>query len=182
MLGGEVNARVAVLAVALGAALGLWFFTRTQRGAAVLETVADFVGDVVSGPRGIRNNNPGNIDWIENPAKRWRGMIRKETPQEGGRFGVFDTPANGVRAIAQELLVDERRGIRTVAGLVGNWAPPGENNTPAYVAAVARAAGVDSDDAIDVRSYLPRLVAAIIEHENGVQPYSADQLQEWVYS
>lgn len=162
--------------------LAAWWWSRTRTGAAVVADVADFVGDIVSGPRGIRNNNPGNIDWIETPSKRWRGMIRKETPAEGGRFAVFDSPANGVRAIAQELLLDERRGIRTIAGLVGNWAPPGENNTPAYVGAVARAAGVEADDAIDVRSYLPRIVAAIIKHENGVQPYSVDELQQWVNS
>lgn len=173
-----MRTRVAILLALLGAAAGLWFFSRTQRGAAVLD---DFVGNLVTA-RGIRNNNPGNIDWIENPAKRWRGMVRKETADEGGRFAVFDTPANGVRAIAQELLLDERRGIKTVAGLISGWAPPGENNTPAYVAAVSRAVGVESDDAIDVRNYLPRLVAAIITHENGSQPYNGDALQEWVYS
>lgn len=105
---------------ALAAAAGLWLWSRTPTGNVV---IVDALETLLSGPRGIRNNNPGNIDWIENPSKRWRGMIRKETPEEGGRFAVFDSPANGVRAIAQELLLDERRGVRTIAGLISNWAP-----------------------------------------------------------
>jgi hypothetical protein len=158
---------------------GLYLYSRTPTGAVLIVDALEAIG---AGPRGIRNNNPGNIDWIANAAKRWRGMIRQETPAEGGRFGVFDTPANGVRAIAQELLLDDRRGVRTVAGLINNWAPSNENNTSAYVRAVAGELRVEPDDAIDVRVYLPRLVAAIIRHENGLQPYSADQLNAWVNS
>jgi hypothetical protein len=168
-----------VLLGALAAAVGLWLWSRTATGKVIF---VDAIETLLNGPRGIRNNNPGNIDWIENPSKRWRGMVRKETPEEGGRFAVFDTPANGVRAIAQELLLDERRGVRTIAGLVSAWAPSSENNTSAYVRAVSRAVGVEPDDSIDVRSYLPRLVAAIIHHENGVQPYQPDDLNAWVFS
>lgn len=159
--------------------MGLWLWSRTPTGNVV---IVDALETLLTGPRGIRNNNPGNIDWIENPSKRWRGMVRRETPEEGGRFAVFDTPGNGVRAIAQELLLDERRGIRTIAGLISNWAPSSENNTVAYAKAVASSLGVESTDTIDVHVYLPRLVAAIIKHENGVQPYSADNLNAWVYS
>lgn len=42
------HARIAFLLAGLGAAAGLWFFSRSQRGAAVLEDVADFVGSVVN--------------------------------------------------------------------------------------------------------------------------------------
>lgn len=157
----------------------MWLWSRSSTARV---TLVDAIESVLSGPRGIRNNNPGNIDWIENPAKRWRGMVRKETPEEGGRFGVFDTPANGVRAIGGELRVDERRGVRTVAGLIRNWAPSNENNTAAYVGAVARELRVEPDDEIDVESYLPRLVAAIVRHENGAQPYALDDIQRWVNS
>lgn len=171
--------RLSLLFGALAAAVGLWLWSRSSAGQGL---IVDAIDTVVGGVRGLRNNNPGNIDWIENPAKRWRGMIRKETLEEGGRFGVFDTPANGVRAIAQELLLDERRGIRTIAGLINAWAPPKENNTSAYARAVAGELRIEPDDSIDVRVYLPRLVAAIIRHENGLQPYSADQLNAWVNS
>lgn len=168
-----------VLLGVLAAAAGLWLWSRTSSGGAVLVDVLELAG---SAPRGIRNNNPGNIDWIERVQARWRGMIRKETPEEGGRFAVFDTAANGVRAIARELLLDDSRGIRTVAGLIGNWAPSNENDTSSYVRAVARELRVEPDDSIDVHAYLPRLVAAIVRHENGVQPYSADELEQWVFA
>ena len=144
---------------------------------AALELAAKFVG-----VRGIRNNNPGCIDWIEDPSKRWQGMVRKETKAEGGRFGVFDHPSNGVRAIGRELLLDERRGVRTVRGLIENWAPPGENNTMAYAKQVAKAVGVAPEQAIDVKAQLPVIVAAIIRHENGVQPYATADLERWVYA
>lgn len=163
----------------LAAAAGLWLWSRTSSGGAVVVDVLELIG---GRPRGIRNNNPGNIDWIERVQARWRGMIRKETQEEGGRFAVFDTAANGVRAIARELLLDESRGIRTVAGLINNWAPASENNTSSYVQAVARELRVEPDDVLDVHGYLPRLVAAIVRHENGQQPYAAADLEQWVYS
>lgn len=171
---------------ALVATLGLWLWSRTRTGEVL---IVDAIEQLTRGPRGIRNHNPGNIDWIETPAKRWRGMYRQETEEEGGRFGVFDTPANGVRAIAKELELDARRGLRTITLLIGGdpripgtgWAPSSENDTAAYVRRVSRELGVGADEAIDVRSYLPRLVAAIIRVENAIQPYSADELNEWVY-
>lgn len=132
--------------------------------------------------RGIRNNNPGNIDWIANPLKRWRGMIRKETPEEGGRFGVFDTPANGVRAIGKELELEARRGAVTVAQQIAVWAPSNENDTAAYARAVAKALQVRVDEPIDVRASLPEFVEAIIWHENGAQPYAPADVAKWVYA
>ena len=163
----------------LAAAAGLFVISKTEKGSAVLAAGID----TALRPRGIRNRNPGNIDWIEDPAKRWRGMIRKETPAEGGRFGVFDTDANGVRAIGRELLLDETRGLRTVKRLINSWAPPVENDTSSYVKAVAAALKIDDDLVIDVHGYLPRLAEAIIRHENAGQcPYTQEQLQRWVYS
>jgi hypothetical protein len=162
----------------LAAAAGLFVASRTDKGR---EVIADALDGSI--PRGIRNNNPGNIDWIADPAKRWNGMVRKETPAEGGRFGVFDTAANGVRAIGRELLLDETRGIRTVKGLIASWAPSNENNTAAYIDAVASALSVKPEQVLDVRSHLPRMAKAIIKHENSGQcPYSDEQLQKWVFS
>ena len=55
--------------------------------------------------------------------------------------------------------------------LITRWAPPNENNTDAYVNGVARSLGVAPDDPIRVEEHLPALVVAIIQHENGQQPY-----------
>ena len=51
-----------------------------------------------SGARGIRNNNPGNID---RNATKWQGMADK---QDDPRFIVFTSPQYGIRAMARVLL------------------------------------------------------------------------------
>ncbi len=148
-----------------------------------------------SGVRGIRNNNPGNIDWIKDPAKRWRGMISIEPPGAGytPRFGVFDTPANGVRAIARELLLSESRGAKTITHLIAGipqkngtladgWAPSNENESATYAKYVADRVGVLADQVISISEHLPEIVAAIIRFENGKQPYQLSDIQAWVRS
>jgi hypothetical protein len=84
-------------------------------------------------PRGIRNNNPGNID--RNTTK-WQGMADDQSSDP--RFVVFKTPQAGIRALAKILLTYQNHdGLKTVRGIIGRWAPAVENNTSAYVAAVA---------------------------------------------
>lgn len=121
--------------------------------------------------RGLRNNNPGNID--RHPDTQWQGAAADQSSDP--RFVVFTAPEWGIRAIARLMLTyQNQHGLRTVRALIGRWAPPAENQTTAYVTAVARALGVDPDAEIDVEKtavMLP-LVKAIIEHENGAQPYS----------
>jgi hypothetical protein len=72
-----------------------------------------------------------------------------------------------------------RRGLFSVRQIINTWAPPSENDTGAYVNAVAAGLGVNADDGLD-ESYLPDLIAAIIRHENGMQPYSADVISRGV--
>ncbi len=180
----------ALTATAIAAGV-VWALSRSKGGQAVtVDAVAEVIragGAVVDAlrPRGIRNNNPGNIDWIKDPAKRWRGMVALEPPGSvygkgyAARFGVFDTPANGVRAIGKELLLDATRGVRTVRALINNWAPPGENDTSSYVLRVAEYVDVGPDENIDIARNLVSLVAAIIKHEQGEQPYSSGELELW---
>jgi hypothetical protein len=166
----------ALTAAGIAAAI-LYAVTRSEKGEAL---TVDAIEGVIAGAgalaRGLRNNNPGNIRWIASPGARWRGMLR----QDADGFGVFDTAANGVRAIGKELLVDAGRGIRTVRGLISNWAPSNENNTAAYIAAVARRLSVAADQPLDVATALPDLAAAIIEHENGSNPYLMRDIRAWV--
>ena len=123
-------------------------------------------------PRGIRNNNPGNI---RKSAAVWLGKIAGDDPA----FEVFDSPAHGIRAIAKLLLNYERKyGLNTVHGLIDRWAPPVENDTSAYVRFVAGSLAVDPDDVLDVPARLPDLVSAIITQENGQQPYAGDVIAE----
>ncbi len=123
-------------------------------------------------PRGLRNNNPGNIKLT---AATWEG----EVAGNDGTFKVFATPEDGLREMGRLLAAYQTdHGLNTVAGIVGRWAPPSENDTDAYVAQVARALGVGSDAELDLRDpeTLATLMAAMIQHENGQQPYSQAQL------
>jgi hypothetical protein len=129
---------------------------------------------VVVWPRGIRNNNPGNIEWIADPARRWRGMVARD-----GRYGVFDTAANGVRAIGGELRANFRRGENTLRQIFTEWAPPIENDTERYIRHGERDLDVDRDAPL-TQSQIPAIAAVIVQHENGLQPYAAADLARWV--
>ncbi len=119
-------------------------------------------------PRGVRNNNPGNIDRTAIP---WQGEDRSpEAMKREPRFCVFLTPQAGFRALAKTLLTYQRKhGLRTVREIINRWAPPSENNTSAYVAQVAREVGVGANEIIGLHRQvtLQRLVTAIARHENG---------------
>lgn len=117
-------------------------------------------------PRGIRNNNPGNIVQSQT---RWEGEIDGADP----RFASFATPEAGIRALGRNLLAYEARGLNTVSSIIARWAPATENDTAAYVATVAKQIGVNPNEPLNLkdRKTMTSLATAIIRHENGVQPY-----------
>lgn len=114
-------------------------------------------------PRGIRNNNPGNIE---------DGSFARSIPGykgTDGRFAVYDSPEAGNAAHATLLGSYGRKGLNTVEGVVGRWAPPSENNTGAYAKFVAQRLGVDPRAPLDMNDpkVLSSMAAAMGEHENG---------------
>lgn len=116
-------------------------------------------------PRGIRNNNPGNI---RTGGDAWLGKTGDD-----GEFLTFDKPENGLRAAARLLQTYQtKHGLKTVADIIGRWAPPDENQTAAYVQAVSIWADVEPDEPIDVHDYgtALRLLRAIVRFENGKPP------------
>lgn len=125
-------------------------------------------------PLGIRQHNPGNIEC----GSDWKGLAPKKP---GDRFCRFTAPVYGLRAIAYLLIVYRREhGLRTIESLINRWAPKGENNTKAYVLSVAKRTGIPYNlpIAVDSSYALERLVPAIVHHENGRQPYSAEEINE----
>lgn len=128
------------------------------------------------GARGIRNNNPGNLEYSKtNP---WIGQTGDD-----GRFAKFETPEHGIRALGRNLLSYQRQGIDTVSDIINRWAPPSDNNnTDAYIKAVCAQLGVTADQQLDASNpdTLKALCAAIIHHENGSQPYTDQQLSTGV--
>ena len=125
--------------------------------------------------RGIRNNNPGNIRKSTDP---WQGLADQQTDVN---FCVFNSPIYGIRALACTLIAyQDKHGLRTIRAIIGRWAPATENNTDAYVKAVADDSGRDPDQTLDMHSYadLQAVVTGIIKHENGQQPYAAAQIDK----
>ncbi|HBQ6299347.1 TPA: hypothetical protein L8N02_005480 [Klebsiella pneumoniae] len=128
------------------------------------------------GPRGVRNNNPGNLE--ASSSNPWIGQTGSD-----GRFAKFETPEHGIRALGRNLISYQRQGIDTVGEIINRWAPPSDNNdTAAYIKAVCAQLGVTANQPLDASNpdTLQALCAAIIKHENGTQPYSSDQLSTGV--
>jgi hypothetical protein len=127
----------------------------------------------MSAPRGIRNNNPGNIRRSGDP---WQGLAKD---QNDDAFFQFAEPKWGIRALARVLIsYQDKHGLRTVRAIISRWAPPVENKTSSYIDHVAHRLGVGADDPLDIHDYrvLRGLVEAIIAHENGQQPYTDAQI------
>lgn len=83
-----------------------------------------------------------------------------------GRFARFQSMEHGVAAMDGLLGNYMRAGRRSVAQIIGRWAPSNENNTSAYVASIARAIGVDPNAPLTER-HIPALRDAMIRIENG---------------
>ncbi|WP_342632489.1 structural protein [Marinobacter alkaliphilus] len=154
--------RLAILG-ALGA--GLFLAMRTEEAGPGSDT-----------PRGIRNNNPGNL---ENNGIPWQGLAESQTDS---RFYQFTDPVWGIRALARTLKTyRENYGLTTAKDIISRWAPAHENDTESYARAVAGALGTDPytyiSDSPDTRM---KLVKAIIKHENGIQPYPDDLIEEGI--
>ncbi len=118
--------------------------------------------------RGIRNNNPLNIE--RSKSRPWIGEIR---PSQDPRFAQFETIEHGYRA-AFKLLHNYKRlhGCVYLEDFINRWAPPVENDTKSYISFVARRSGVPLDEPLDTRDQrsMTRLVAAMSKMETGVEP------------
>lgn len=128
-------------------------------------------------PRGIRNNNPGNIRYN---GIGWQGLA---IPPTDGAFCVFTHPFYGLRALAK-LLRNYYRfyGIRSIKRIIARFAPSAENDTSAYIQSVSKATGFDESLQLDLESedVMLALMKAIINHENGCQPYSDEQILDGI--
>jgi hypothetical protein len=144
----------------------------TESGKNIASTLATGIEDIMT-PRGIRNNNPGNI---RHSATNWQGQSDSQTDAD---FLQFVSPEYGIRAIDKILSSYARRGLITLQDIISTWAPPSENDTQSYIAAVADATGMQPGDTVTI-DLRPALIAAIIQHENGAQPYTIAQIDNAV--
>ena len=114
--------------------------------------------------RGVENCNPGNI---RQSKVFYRGEVQ---PSRDSEFKQFESMAWGYRAMF--VLLDtyhKRYGLNTIRGMISRYAPPTENHTAAYIAAVIEWTGLDADEPLDTRSrkVMVPIVMAMSRIENG---------------
>lgn len=116
-------------------------------------------------PRGLRNNNPGNLIKTSIP---WVGKIY---PSGDAHFEQFNTLENGARAMFMDLINDITKGGKdTLREVIYEYAPPFENNTQAYLNEVSQATGLKPDDKIVLSDNFLRSIAKVITKvENGAK-------------
>ena len=123
-------------------------------------------------PRGVENNNPGNLV----VGDKWLGRSGTD-----GRFLKFKSPEYGIRALIIVLRTyDKKYNSNTIDGIIRRWAPPHENNTSKYISYVSKKTGISStkklrlfqEDKIKDVATLKKVVCAIIAYENGNYSYS----------
>lgn len=116
-------------------------------------------------PRGLRNNNPGNI---RKGNVVYQGEI---VPSKDDAFRQFTTMAYGYRAMFVLLHTYQRKyGLNTIASIISRYAPSVENHTEVYINAVAEVSGVPATSHITTTNadVMVPIVVAMSKVENGV--------------
>jgi len=115
-------------------------------------------------PRGIRNNNPGNIKISGNA---WRGKIGND-----GTFERFDSAVNGIRA-AMVLLrtYANSYGLKTISQIGARWAPVGgsERGNEGWTRGVSQYSGIGANTPLNLgnQATMIALLRGIVAQENG---------------
>lgn len=127
-------------------------------------------------PRGLRNNNPGNIRITKD---KWKGL---RPVQEDKEFFQFSDMKWGYRALIRTLQNYRRRhGCQTIADFIRRWAPSTENNTSGYISRVCKEMQVPTTYVPDVedKTTMCAFAAAISQVENGVPAVMSDVESGW---
>ena len=94
----------------------------------------------MSTPRGIRNNNPGNLRVSH--ANNWRGKLRGNAKRDK-QFEEFESLEYGYRALLITLRnYITKHNLRTLRQIITRWAPPSENDTEAYIKSASVYSGI----------------------------------------
>lgn len=121
-----------------------------------------FLGNA-SLPRGLRNNNPGNLVITQID---WQGKIPLMLNTDK-HFEQFENVHYGIRAMMRDLYNDyTKKGKNTVTALISEYAPSFENNTSAYIQNVIKFVGSDYILTLDKTSMI-NMARAVHFVENG---------------
>lgn len=167
--------------LALGAG-GVWLLWRTLSPSAAAATGApsgttgltlpSVLSNLVNAasPRGVRNNNPGNIKY--NAANAWEG----QTGQDADGFAIFSDQVYGLRAMFM-ILQSYAGEISpfTIANIAARWTSGDPSTSQAnWIATTSAISGFDQNATLDPSNdgAMLSLVNGIIAAENG-QTYLA---------
>lgn len=129
-----------------------------------------------STPRGIRNNNPGNLNYA-----RQKGAEKEGGPN--GRFAVFSDMTSGVSALYKQIQLYFQRGTDTISEIVNKYAPASDNNNVmAYINSLVKATGKGAHESLasSDMSTIFNLLKGIINHENGKGYVSDDEIMRGI--
>lgn len=128
-------------------------------------------------PKGIRNNNPGNIRIANNP---WQGKIPVSQNTDGA-FEQFTAFVFGVRAMIKLLSNHINNGYNTIHSLINKYAPVSDNSQQAvdhYINYVSSRTGLQPYTIITPsKANLKKLVAAMSYVENGREAVANDMFE-----
>ncbi|CAI1594028.1 lytic transglycosylase [Serratia fonticola] len=130
-------------------------------------------------PRGIRNNNPGNLNYVgQNGAQ----LEDHATP----RFAKFKTAFDGFTALGKQIKAyytgtSKAAGyqkLQSVEDIISRFAPPKENNTQKYIDKLSKMMGVGRGETLNIHDpqVLAMLMNGITQIENGKNPYAPEMV------
>ncbi|HDD9120564.1 TPA: lytic transglycosylase domain-containing protein [Escherichia coli] len=113
--------------------------------------------------RGIRNNNPGNLNFAGQ-----KGATLESGPN--ARFASFPTMLEGIAALDRQVILYLKRGKNTIDQIIDIYAPSSDgNNTSSYKSYLSQYTGLGVKEKIDGSNFeiMRKLIQGIINHENG---------------
>lgn len=112
--------------------------------------------------RGLRNNNPGNIE----KGATWIGSIGDD-----GRFVIFQDMEHGARAMIRVIKnYITKYQINTPKEIIKRWAPEHENDTASYIQFVSQNTGISENTQLKTTddSHLVNMARIMAYMETGV--------------
>lgn len=132
-----------------------------------------------SAPRGIRNNNPGNLNYV---GQNGATLENHATP----RFARFNSAFEGFAALGKQIKAyyngtSKAAGyqkLQSVEDIISRFAPASENNTQGYINKLSKMLGVGRGDSLNIQDpqVLATLMNGITQIENGKNPYAPEMV------
>ncbi len=132
-----------------------------------------------SAPRGIRNNNPGNLNYV---GQNGAALENHATP----RFARFNSAFEGFAALGKQIKTyyngtSKAAGyqkLQSVEAIISRFAPASENNTQGYINKLSKMLGVGRGDSLNIHDpqVLATLMNGITQIENGKNPYAPEMV------